>query len=187
MRVTRLAVLLLVAALTWPAVAQQVPGPAPGPAPAPSAPGRGPGGMAGPMDVGRMVDMLAQGVGLTEAEKAATKKAVTAKLEARAALQQQLQALSEVAGKHKPTDKELTAALKKFDATLAAYRQKTKTIDAQLVKALSLKARVALTAVGVIDNGIGVRFGRGSGMMRGPGAGGFGGPGTGMRRPQGSR
>jgi len=164
MRLMRLAVLLLVVGLAWPAVAQPAPGRA-------SGAGTGSGRMGEPPDAGRMVDMLAERVSLTQAEKAATKKAVSAKLDARAALQKEIQALAELAAKPKATDKELSAALKRHETALATYRQKTKAIDTQLVKALSLKARAALTAVGVIDNGLGMRFGRRSGSMRGSGAG----------------
>jgi len=164
MRLMRVALLLLAAGLAWPAVGQPAPGRAP-------SSGAGSGRMGQPPDVGRMVDMLAERVGLTQAEKAATKKAASAKLNARAALQKEIQALAEVAAKPKATDKELSAALKRYDAALATYRQKTKAIDTQLMKALSLKARAALTAIGVIDNGLGMRFGRRSGSMRGSGAG----------------
>jgi hypothetical protein len=143
--------------------------------------------MGQPPDVGRMVDLLAQRVTLTETEKAAAKKALSAKLEARAALEREVRALAETAAKPKVTDSELTAALKKAGTAIAAYRQKTQAIDALLVKSLSLKARAALTAAGVIDNGLGMRFGRRSGTMGGAGAGGSRGAASGTRRATGSR
>lgn len=177
MRLMRVAVLLMAACLAWPAVAQ----PARGRTSAGA--GAGPGRMVGPADAGRIADALAERVGLTQAEKAAAKKAVTAKLEARDVLQKEARALAEAAAKPKATDKELSAALKRYDAALATYRQKTKGIDQQLVKALSLKAKAALTAIGVIDNGLGMRFGRRSGFSRGSGAGAFGRAGAGAGQP----
>jgi len=153
------------------------------------------GRMGQPGDPAQMIDMMAERLGLTEPEKVATKNAVRAKLEAAAPLNQGLRALAELARNEQATDKELSAALKRFDAALAAYRQQVKAIDAQLIKAVSPKAQAALTAIGVIDNGVGMRFGGrmrprgdaggpGGRRTRGPGAGGFGGPGPGAQGPQ---
>ena len=179
MRLIALAAVVLTVGLAWPAVAQvAAPGPVPGPTPsapgpAPSAPGAGPGRM-GRFDPAQMLNMLAQRLGLTDAEKAVTEKALRAKMEASTNLSRELEALSEVARNEKSTDKDLGAALKRYDAALAAYRQRTQAIDAQLGKAVSLKARAGLTAAGIIDNGFGMRFG---GMR----------PGAGGERPAGGR
>jgi chromosome segregation ATPase len=128
-----------------------------------------------------MVDALAQRIGLTDAEKAATRKAMEAKREAATALGQELRALAQVVSNKQSKDEELTAALKKFDAARTAYRQKVKDIDAQLAGAVSLRARAALTVAGVIDNGFGARFGgMRAGGARAGGARGFA-PRTGAR------
>lgn len=181
MRLTVIVALVLVIAVGGAAIAQ-----VPAPTPRPTAPAPGSGGqrMGPPVDIDQMIDMAAERLGLTNAEKAATKKAVRAKMDAGTAFSQQLQALGEVARNEKATDKELNAALQKFGAALAAYRQKVKAIDAALTKSLSLRARVALTALGVIDNGMGMRglgFGGGRGGNRM--GGGFGG---GRQQQQGS-
>ena len=176
MRLIALATVAVMAVLAWPAFAQPAPGPAPGPAPSAPGPGQGPGRMGPGFDAGRMIDMLAQRIGLTPEEKAITEKAARAKMDAMMGLSGELEALSAVARNEKATDAELTAALKKYDAALAAYRKKVKAIDTQLSKGVSLRARVALTSVGVLDNGIGFG-GRGGGRM---GRGGGEGPG-GMR------
>jgi hypothetical protein len=133
-----------------------------------------------------MVDALAQRLHLTPAEKATTEHAMRAKTDAAAGLSRELRALSDVARNEKSTDKELSAALKRYDEALASYRQRIKAIDAQFSKALSLRARASLTAVGVLDNGFGFG-GRFGGRMRrgaageGPGkTGGYG------RAPQSS-
>jgi len=129
--------------------------------------------------------MLADRAHLTASEKAITEKAVRAKMDAATGLSRELQALRDAAGNEKASDAQLGAALKKYDAALAAYRQRVKAIDAQVSKSVSLRARVALTAVGVIDNGLGFgrRFGaaggRGAGGTRPGGFGGFGAPNAG--------
>lgn len=133
-----------------------------------------------------MIDMLGKRLGLTEAESAATKRAARAKMEAAAPLRQELRTLDKVARNHQATDQEVSAALERFDAALATYRQKVQAIDGELMKAVSLKARAALTAIGIIDNGMGLRLGGarmpgggkaqvGARRMRGSGARGFGG------------
>jgi Spy/CpxP family protein refolding chaperone len=174
MRFRAIAALLLVAAVAGAVIAAEAPGPVAAPP--------GPGGerMRPQGDPGQMLDLVLERLGLTEAEKAAVKKAARAKMEAAAPLTRELQALGQTARNDEATDQELKAALRRFDAALLAYRQKAKAIDAQLIKALSLRARAALTAMGVLDNGMGMRMG---GRMR---PGGMGGPGAeGMRRPGG--
>ena len=180
MRITIVVALVLIALVATAVVAQQRPAPAPG--------ARG-DRMGAPADMEQMLNMVLDRIGLTEAEKAAAKKAARAKMEATNALRQELRALAEAAQKEKATNKELSAALRRFDAALSAHRQKVKAIDAQLVKAISLKARAALTAIGVIDNGMGGRFGRRmrEGAAGQPPSGGRGGSGPGARRPQSPR
>jgi len=188
MRVSIVAALVLIAVAAGAVIAAQAPAPAPGPTapiPGPTAPAPGPGmgRMGPPADPGQMIDMLGDRLGLTEAEKAATKQAVRAKMEAAAPLTQELRALGEVARNEQATDEEVIAALQRFDAALATYRQKVKAIDGQLIQAVSPKARAAMTALGVIDNGMGLRFG---GRMM-PGGRGMGGPGAGGMREPGAR
>jgi hypothetical protein len=119
----------------------------------------------------QMIEQYGARIGLTEAEKAATKQAVAAKLQAAQALGGELRALGQVARKENPTDQELRSALQKFDAARTDYYHKIRAIDAQLIKAISLKAQARLTALGVIDNGLGPRLGQ----RRGQGMGGQGG------------
>ena len=176
LRFTAIAAVVLVMALAVAAIAQ-APAPAPGPG---AAPPRGGARMGAPANMDQMLDRLATRMGLTDAEKATTKKAVQEKMAARQALQQELTGLRDVAMKQNASDRELRGALQKYGRALAAYREKTKAIDAQLTKAVSLKARVGLTAAGVIDNGLG-----GLGMGRGMRAGGDGGD-IGGRRQRGA-
>jgi predicted lipoprotein len=135
--------------------------------------------MGPPPSLEQMFDRLADRIGLTEAEKKASRKAITARTQAVRAQMAEVTALGEVARKENATDAELRAALQKFEGALTAYHQKVRAIDAQLTKALSLKAQARLTAMGVIDNGVGQRFGqrRGPGMGMQGGQGGRRGPG----------
>lgn len=166
MRFTAVAVIVVLAAFACAAIAQPPPGPAPGP------PGPGPGRQMGPaLSPEQMIEQYGARIGLTEAEKAATKQAVAAKLQAAQALGGELRALGQVARNENPTDQELRSALQKFDAARTDYYHKIRAIDAQLIKAISLKAQARLTALGVIDNGLGQRLGQ----RRGQGMGGQGG------------
>lgn len=170
-RLIVVAVVLLLAALAWPAIAQAAPTPPPGPAQPATGPGQrsmgpgagrmgpGPGMMGGPEAIKWMVDRLGERLGLTEKEKGVVGKAMRAKLEARQALTQERRALSDVAGNKKTTDEQLRGALRKYHAAVATYRARVKAIDDQLGKSVSLRARAGLTAEGVIDNGLGTRFG----------------------------
>jgi hypothetical protein len=164
---------MLLFALACVAFAQQAPAPGPGAGRSGARPDVGQ-----PFDVTRMVDMLAERAHLTPAEKTLTEKAVRAKIDAAMGLGRELQTLRDAAANGKATDAQLKAALAKYDAALASYRQRVKAIDAQLIKSVSLRTRVALTAVGVIDNGLGAigrRFGGAMGRMGGTRGGGFGG------------
>jgi hypothetical protein len=112
--------------------------------------------------------------GLTDKEKAAAKKAMTAKEQARSQLRVELGKLRQVAASPKPTEKQLQDALSAYRRTLEQYRKKAAAEDAALVKQLSLKSQVRCMALGILDNGLG--FGRGMGTMGGgTRGGGFGG------------
>lgn len=153
MRLIAVAAALTLAAFAGVALAQP-----PGPGrPAPGAPG---------VNVEQMLDQLAARIGLSDSEKAAAKQAIQAKLAAVTALRQELQSLAETARKQGVTEQELASALKRYEAALATYRRKLAETDAQLARSLSIKARVALTVLGVLDNGLGPRF---AGPMAGRG------------------
>jgi len=177
MRVATLTTILLAVVLACAAGAQPAPGPQPGPPPGPGvAPGPGPQGPGqgargpGGFNPEQMLDRMAERLGLTENEKKVVQKAAAAKMQAATAHGEAVRALGEVVRKEGVADAELRAALQKFEVSLAAYRQKVTAIDAQLIKGISLKARTALTAMGIIDNGLPPRFGqRRPGMMGGNG------------------
>jgi hypothetical protein len=129
----------------------------------------------------QMLERVLSQAGLTDKEKAAAKKAMTAKEQARRELTSELANLERVASGAKPTDKQLSDALSAYHRALAKYRKAVAADDAALVKQLSLKSQARCTAMGILDNGLGFgggRMGMG-GRMRG--AGGFGGG-----RPRGS-
>lgn len=160
---------LIAAGVAVPALAQETPM-AP-PESGASGPGQRGDRMGQGPNLEQMIDNMAQRMGLTDAEKAATKKAMRAKNEAATPLGQELRKLREISRNRQATDRQISAALKSFDKALAVYRQKVKAIEKQLIGAVSLRARAALTAMGIIDNGMG---GMGFGGRGGPGAG-FGG------------
>ena len=122
----------------------------------------------------QMLDRALETAGLTDKEKAAVRKAMTAKEQARSGLASELQKLQGVATNPKPSEKQLQDALSAYRRALAQYRKKVAADDAALVKQLSLKSQVRCTALGILDNGLGFgrRMGMGGGMR---GAGGFGG------------
>jgi Spy/CpxP family protein refolding chaperone len=157
MRLTVVTTIVVLAVFAAVAIAQ------PAPAPGPAGPGPGMRGAGRGMNTQQMFDEMATRIGLTATEKTATQAAIREKMTASQALGEQLRALGEVARKPNATDAELKAALTKYESTLAAYRKKVAQIDSQLSAKLSLKARVALTALGVLDNGLGPRFGGGMG------------------------
>lgn len=172
MRLSLVAAIVVLAAFAAMAVAQ----PAPAPAPGPTAPGPGMRGGGQGMNMEQMFDQFAERIGLTEGEKTASKAAIREKMEATQALGQQLRALAQVARQPNASEAEMKAALEKYDGAKVAYEKRVKQIDTELGKKLSVKAKVALTALGVLDNGMGARFGGGMG----PG-GGMGGRGMRMR------
>jgi len=153
-----------------------------GPVQMAQAPGGGgpPGGFGGMSDAERakmrqqMLDRALETAGLTDKEKAAVRKAMTAKEQARSRLASELQKLQGVATNPKPSEKQLQDALSAYRRALAEYRKKVAADDAALVKQLSLRSQVRCTALGILDNGL--AFGRRMGMGGGTrGAGGFGG------------
>ena len=95
---------------------------------------------------------------LTYKEKAAAKKAMKAKDEAREALADSLDDLRRAANKSKPTDKEMRDALSAHRAAVASYRKKIEAADKALVKQLSPQAQARCLSLGILDNGLG-RFG----------------------------
>jgi ABC-type transporter Mla subunit MlaD len=153
MRLTALIALAMAAVFATAAIAQP-----PAAAPTLSAP-RARAGMGARQNLEQRLDQLAARIGMTEAEKAAAKEAIRAKVAAAASLSEQLRALSTVARKEKATDQELRDALAKYDAAVATYRQRVKEIDTRLKQSLSLRAQAALTVAGVLDNGLGPRAG----------------------------
>ncbi|HUT74736.1 MAG TPA: hypothetical protein VM221_07870 [Armatimonadota bacterium] len=120
----------------------------------------------------RMLDQA----GLTDAEKTAAKKALTAKARAREALTQELTKLRRTANQAKPTDKDLRAALAAYGAALTQYRKQVAATDAALVKQLSTRSRARCMSLGILDNGLGMMGRMGGGGQSGPG---------GARRPRG--
>jgi predicted DNA-binding protein len=153
MRLTALVALAVAAGLATAAMAQ-----APAAAPARPAPGAR-AGTGARQNLEQRLDQLAARIGMTDAEKAAAKEAIRAKVAAAADLSKELRALATVARKAKVTDEELRDALGKCDAAVASYHQRVKEIDARLKESLSLRARAALTVAGVLDNGLSPRFG----------------------------
>ena len=122
----------------------------------------------------QMMERRLEEAGLTDKEKAAAKKTVKAKMQARDALSAELMKLQRAANKSKPTNKQLQDALSAYRAALAQYRTKVAAEDAALVKVLSLKSQVRCMSLGILDNGLG--GGRMGGGMRGPGGAGGGRP-----------
>jgi hypothetical protein len=118
------------------------------------------------------LDQLATRAGLADQEKAAVQAALRDKMAAAQALREQMKALIQLARNKQATDEQLSAALSKYDAALAAYRERIKRIDAELVARLSLRARVAMTVAGVLDNGLRAAYaGSPRAATRAPGAG----------------
>ena len=97
---------------------------------------------------------------LTEQEKAAAKKNMEAKDQARQALSDELTNLRRTANKAEPTDTELQNALASYRTAAAQYRKKVEAGDQALAKQLSLKAQVRCMSLGVLENGLG-RMGAG--------------------------
>jgi hypothetical protein len=136
--------------------------------------------------IDRMLDQLGQQAKLTPQELAAAKQAARAKWQARDKLQTELRALMSTVRDQNASDAQLKTALSKFRTALQNYYKSVNGMDRQLVGKLSVRGQAALTAFGILDNGLGSRFGAGMGMgMRMGGAGG-GQPG-GMRSQRGQQ
>jgi len=153
MRLTALAAMVVAAGLATAAVAQP-----PAAAPARPAPGAR-GGMGARQNLEQRLDQLATRIGMTDAEKAAAKEAIRAKMAAATSLSEELRALGTAARKQNVTDEELRGALGKYDAAVATHHQRVKEIDTRLKESLSLRSQAALTVAGVLDNGLGPRLG----------------------------
>ena len=143
-----------------PVLVAQGPGPGPG----------GPGGRMTEADRARMrdqmMDRMLEQAGLTDNEKAAAKKALAAKNQARQTLTDQLTVLGAVVDKADASQNELKDALKAAYAAIGQYRKAVAAADDALVAELSVKSQARCLALGILDNGLG-----GMGMGR-PGMGG---------------
>jgi len=116
--------------------------------------------------LGQMLDQL----GLTASEKKVALQATEAKYKAQAALREQLRTLGETV-RGQVTDAQAQAALNRYRQAQKDYERKAGELDQGLVKKLSPHSQARLVAVGIIDNGLGMRLGRGTGMGMGAGRG----------------
>ena len=182
----RIAVLMLGLAATWACAARSgaksgsMPAVNAAPVQIAQAPGPG-GGPPAPMSEAertkmrqQMLERMLEQSGLTDREKAAAKKTLQAKEQARDALAAELTKLRRVANEDNPSAKALQDALAAYRAALAQYHKKIAAEDAALVEQLSLAGQVRCMSLGVLDNGMGPM-----GPAGGPGAGQSGGPGFG--------
>lgn len=159
-----LAAAVMLAMAAWVAFAQPPPQGPPPPGPGPMQQQRP------PMTPEQRLDMLAERLGLTEAEKGHVATALKARMEASQQFQQEIRALRETARDPNLTEEQADAALAKFNKALEAHRNRLRSIEAALANAVSAKTRLKLTAVGIIDNGGPLGFG----MMEGRRPGGMG-------------
>lgn len=157
------------------------------------APGRGGGrgmrsgmGAEGATDAERIKSAL-QRIGLSDKEQAAAEKALTAKLNARQALRDDLDKLRQVASNKQASQQQLKQAIDAYTKAMGRYRALVQEEDLTLSTHLSLRGRVSCLAAGVLDNELGMggrtRTGtEGRGGSRGGGAP-RGGPGAARGRP----
>jgi len=122
----------------------------------------------------QMLERVLELAGLSAKEKAAAKKALTAKEQARRGLASELVNLERAATSARPSDRQLQDALSSCRRAVAQYHKKVAAEDAALVKQLSLKSQARCMALGILDNGLGFAGGR-MGMGGTRGSGGFGG------------
>jgi len=136
--------------------------------------GTAPRGGMGMMDPERMQAMMER-LGLNEKEQAAAQKSIEAKLKARQALQDELDKLREVASGDKATEEQLTQAIAQYTKAMVKYREAVQAEDRTLSGQLSVRGRARCLGEGVLENELGMRFGRrpsgggGGGGGRGPG------------------
>jgi hypothetical protein len=104
----------------------------------------------------QMLEQMLDQADLTSAEKAAAKKTMLAKEQAREVLTAELTKLRRVANQGKPSNKELQGALTAYRAALAQYHKKIAAENDALVKHLSLKGQVRCMSLGILDNGLGM-------------------------------
>ena len=120
----------------------------------------------------QMMERMLEQTGLTETEKAAAKKAIRAKDQARQALTEQLTKLRATANAPTSTNQELQNAQTTYWAAMTGYYQKVQAEDQSLMKQLSLLSQVQCLSLGILENGLGrmggMRQPRGTGMA-GPG------------------
>lgn len=119
----------------------------------------------------QMIERMLDQADLTAKEKAAARKTLRAKDQARKVLQAELTDLRRVANKEKPSAKELQGALAAYRKAVAQYRSKIQAEDVALTKQLSVRSQLRCMSLGILDNGLGLM-----GMARGrAGSGGSGG------------
>jgi soluble cytochrome b562 len=141
------------------------------------APGGGGGGNRGnrpqmtPEELARMRDQMIERMldqaGLNDEEKAAAKKTMQAKEQARQILIGQLDKLRAVANAENPSAQELQDALTDYRTVLTAYHKKIDAEDQALAAQLSVQAQVKCLALGILDNGLGGLGGLGGSYRRG--------------------
>ncbi|MCS6862828.1 MAG: hypothetical protein NZT92_21195 [Abditibacteriales bacterium] len=152
------ALVLFATALAWrlPSLAQQPPG------------GQPPDDRRGRrvFDPAQMVDMVLDRMQLNDAERAATKETWLAKISARNALIEKVSQLREVAENPQSSEEDLKRALGDFAAAYQTYAKTVSEADGKLVKKISLRTRARLTAMGILENGVG--FGGGFRFMGRP-------------------
>lgn len=117
-------------------------------------------------DPAQMVDMVLDRMQLNDAERAATKDTWMMKINARNALMEKVSQLREVAENPQSSEEDLKKALGDFAAAYQTYAKTVSEADGKLVKKISLRTRARLTAMGILENGLG--FGGGFRFMGGP-------------------
>ena len=118
----------------------------------------------------QMMERMLEQTGLTETEKAAAKKTISAKDQARQALTEQLAKLQGTANAANPTNQELQNAQTAYWAAMRGYYQKVQAEDQALMKQLCLRSQVQCLSLGILENGLG-RMGMMGGMRQPRGAG----------------
>ena len=95
--------------------------------------------------------------GLTGSQRSAAQSALRAKTEARRELMEALEELRSVSEDTKATDDKLTQAIAAYQKELTKYRAEVAAQDKALEAKLSVRNRARCLAVGILDNGMGMR------------------------------
>jgi hypothetical protein len=153
------ALVLFAGVVAWrlPLLAQQPPGGQP--------PGGGRGGRQ--FDFSQMMDMVLERMQLSDAERAVAKETWTAKNTARNTLREKVDHLREVAENPQSSEDDIKKALGEFATAYQTYAKTVAEADVKLVKKVSLRTRARLTAMGILENGVGFGGG-GFRFMGGP-------------------